>query len=343
MSALVGVGRIGAFHARTLASLAGVSRLTLADVDARARRSRSRRELGAAVVRTPEALVDARRRRARDRDIDARRTRRCCRSRPTARRAGVLREAGRARPRRRSTGIAEEVEPRGNPRPGRLPAALRRRLRRRARRGRERCARHAARRSARRPTTRRRRPEAYIAASGGIFRDLHIHDFDAIRFVTGQEVAEVYADGAVRETPWFAELRRRRRRGRGAPARATGRSPCSPGTRHDPLGYDVRLEVFGTRDSIAVGVDARTPLRSRRAGRRERRPTGYRDFVDRFEAAYRGELDAFVTAVRRRRPERLHAGRGARRARRGACRRPLEGERRPVSIEEVASAETVAG
>src|SRR5207248_992677 len=45
--------------------------------------------------------------------------------------------------------------------------------------------------------------EAYVAASGGIFRDLHIHDFDAVRYVTGQEIVEVYADGAVRETPWF--------------------------------------------------------------------------------------------------------------------------------------------
>src|SRR5918995_801194 len=41
-------------------------------------------------------------------------------------------------------------------------------------------------------------PEEYIAASGGIFRDLHIHDFDALRWLTGQEVDEVYATGGVR-------------------------------------------------------------------------------------------------------------------------------------------------
>src|SRR5438552_2388106 len=42
------------------------------------------------------------------------------------------------------------------------------------------------------------------ATAGGIFRDLNIHDFDAIRYVTGEEIVEVYADGAVRETDWFA-------------------------------------------------------------------------------------------------------------------------------------------
>ena len=45
--------------------------------------------------------------------------------------------------------------------------------------------------------------EDYIAHSGGIFRDLHIHDFDAVRYVTGEEIVEVYADGAVRDSPWF--------------------------------------------------------------------------------------------------------------------------------------------
>ena len=49
-------------------------------------------------------------------------------------------------------------------------------------------------------------PAEYIAASGGIFCDLHIHDFDAIRFVTGEEVTEVYADGAGLDAPWVGEL-----------------------------------------------------------------------------------------------------------------------------------------
>ena len=63
------------------------------------------------------------------------------------------------------------------------------------------------------------------------------------------------------------------------------------GTRHDPLGYDVRLEVFGTKDSLVAGLDERTPLAGRPG-------PPYRDFWDRFEPAYRAELGAFVTSVR---------------------------------------------
>ena len=38
-------------------------------------------------------------------------------------------------------------------------------------------------------------PDAYVRSSGGIFRDCAVHDFDAVRFVTGQEVVEVYSTG----------------------------------------------------------------------------------------------------------------------------------------------------
>src|SRR4051794_37974090 len=47
-------------------------------------------------------------------------------------------------------------------------------------------------------------PDAYIPVSGGLFADSSIHDFDALRWVTGQEVSEVYATGSVRGFPVFA-------------------------------------------------------------------------------------------------------------------------------------------
>ena len=70
------------------------------------------------------------------------------------------------------------------------------------------------------------------------------------------------------------------------------------GTRHDPLGYDVRLEVFGTGDSVAVGLDARSPLRSVEPGAAAAGGHGYANFMERFEPAYRDELAAFVATVR---------------------------------------------
>src|SRR2546427_11499287 len=104
-------------------------------------------------------------------------------------------------------------------------------------------------------------PAEYIAASGGIFADLHIHDFDAVRFVSGEEITQVYADGAALDAPWVDELD-------DADVAAAilrlsgGGLVIVSGTRRDPPSYDVRLDVFGTDDSIAVGQDARSPIRS---------------------------------------------------------------------------------
>ena len=182
----------------------------------------------------------------------------------------------------------------------------------------------------------------YVAASGGIFRDLHIHDFDEIRFVTGLEVAEVYADGAVREAPWFEQygdvdaaalvLRL-----------ADGTLAVVTGARHDALGYDVRLELFGTRDSVVVGADERTPLRSLEPGASTSPIRGYRDFLERFEDAYRAELEAFVAAVRQdgSSPCTLADARAALAVALAAGR--SRAERLPVSIEDVTGAETFAG
>ena len=178
-------------------------------------------------------------------------------------------------------------------------------------------------------------PAEYIAASGGIFCDLHIHDFDAIRFVSGEEITEVYADGAGLDAPWVGELD-------DVDVAAAilhlsgGGLVIVSGTRRDPLGYDVRLEVFGTGDSIVVGQDARSPIRS--VEPEAKPPTGARpisDFWDRFEPAYRSELAAFVETVRTGAPSPCPLEE-ARSALAIALAADLSrAERRPVTIEEV--------
>ena len=176
-------------------------------------------------------------------------------------------------------------------------------------------------------------PVEYIAASGGIFCDLHIHDFDAIRFVSGEEVTQVYADGAGLDAPWVGEVD-------DVDVAAAilklsgGGLVILSGTRRDPLGYDVRLEVFGTGDSIVVGQDARSPLRSVESDARPPR-AAYRDFWDRFEPAYRSELAAFVETVRTGAPSPCPLE-DARSALAIALAADLSrAERRPVSIKEV--------
>jgi myo-inositol 2-dehydrogenase/D-chiro-inositol 1-dehydrogenase len=135
--------------------------------------------------------------------------------------------------------------------------------------------------------------EAYIPASGGIFRDFSVHDFDALRFVTGQEVEEVYADGDVIAFPVFEKY------DDVDTAVATlrldgGSLGILSVTRHDPLGYDIRMELFGSGDSLAVGWDDRTPLRSVEPGGPPGPTHPYRGFPDRFPAAYEAEMAAFV-------------------------------------------------
>ena len=143
--------------------------------------------------------------------------------------------------------------------------------------------------------------ESYIPGSGGMFRDLHIHDFDVARWVLGQEVTEVYATGAVLCHPMFAKY------GDVDTTAATlafdgGTLGVVTGSRHDARGYDVRIELFGSRDTVAAGWDARTPLRSLEPGGPPPPARPYAGFLDRFDAAYRSELNAFVELAHGRIP-----------------------------------------
>lgn len=177
--------------------------------------------------------------------------------------------------------------------------------------------------------------EEYIPASGGLFRDFSVHDFDALRFVTGQETVEVFAEGAVLNFPQF-ETYGDIDTGIVALQLSGGSFGILSVTRHDPLGYDIRMELLGSGDSVVVGWDDRQPLRSVEPGARPAPPDAYRNFQERFADAYRAEMAAFVevAAGRRESPctaeDALEAMRVA-----VACDRSRE-EHRPVRLEEVA-------
>jgi myo-inositol 2-dehydrogenase/D-chiro-inositol 1-dehydrogenase len=139
-------------------------------------------------------------------------------------------------------------------------------------------------------------PAAYLAASGGIFRDCSVHDFDIIRFVTGREVVEVYATGSARGDDVFA------RTGDAATTAAVltlddETIAVVSNTRYNGRGYDVRLELHGTADSVAVGLEDRLPLRSVEPGVSFPAGPPHDFFMDRFASAYRRELTAFTEVV----------------------------------------------
>ena len=138
--------------------------------------------------------------------------------------------------------------------------------------------------------------EGYVPTSGGIFRDLLIHDFDVVPWVLGSAVVEVYMQGAVRAHEMFARHDDVDTVA-GTLQFENGTLGVLTGGRHDPLGYDIRLEIFGSADSVAVGWNARTPLRSLEPDAAARTEPGWPGFLARFDAAYRAELAHFTEVV----------------------------------------------
>ena len=139
-------------------------------------------------------------------------------------------------------------------------------------------------------------PVAYIVASGGFLRDCSVHDFDAIRWITGQEVVEVYARGAVRGADFFREA--------GDVDTVAALLELGDGTfahvsasRYNAHGYDVRLELLGSQRSISVGLDDRMPLESAEAAISFPSGQPHSHFLERFGAAYVAELTAFTEVV----------------------------------------------
>jgi myo-inositol 2-dehydrogenase/D-chiro-inositol 1-dehydrogenase len=139
-------------------------------------------------------------------------------------------------------------------------------------------------------------PAEYIPTSGGLFRDCGVHDFDIIRFVTGCEVATVFATGANKGADFFVEG------GDVDTAAALLRLDDDTlvsvtATRYNGGGHDVRLEVAGSNGAIGVGYDDSLALRSVEAGADYPKGPQKWSYMERFLPAYRAELAAFTDVV----------------------------------------------
>jgi len=140
-------------------------------------------------------------------------------------------------------------------------------------------------------------PDAYIATSGGQFKDQLIHDFDITRWLFGQEALEVTATGSTLGVPQYEAMG-----DVGTSAvllRLSGGSlGLITGLRHNEAGYDIHVEVHGAKDTLAIGIDPRTPWRSAEADAPPLAGPAYPSFFVRFDGAYRAELAHFLRFAR---------------------------------------------
>ena len=135
----------------------------------------------------------------------------------------------------------------------------------------------------------------FLEGSGSIYRDLHVHDFDLIRWITKSEISKVYATQAVREHKQYEKY---------SDAdvslisvtTASGVQIAITGTRHNPVGHDVRLEIFGSKDSLAVGLNQKTPIHDI-DGEMSFAAVRYQGFIERFRDAFAAETKAFYQFV----------------------------------------------
>ena len=137
-------------------------------------------------------------------------------------------------------------------------------------------------------------PVDYLRTSGGLFRDLGVHDIDAARFLTGEEIVAVSATGAILIEPALAEFDDVDH-GIITMRFANGGLGVIQNCWRAPYGYDIRAEVHGSLGKVIAEVDAREPT----ALYTDRSFTFRRHhmFVERFADAYRLEMQAFVDAI----------------------------------------------
>lgn len=137
----------------------------------------------------------------------------------------------------------------------------------------------------------------FLDGSGGIFRDLHVHDLDIVRWVTGSPIEMIFATKAIRGAGAYAQF------DDADVTRITlvtesGVQASIAGTRHNALGQDVRIEIYGSKDALSAGITARTPIRTLDdAGPVHLNRNPYTGFIDRFRDAFRAETAAFVDVL----------------------------------------------
>jgi myo-inositol 2-dehydrogenase/D-chiro-inositol 1-dehydrogenase len=143
-------------------------------------------------------------------------------------------------------------------------------------------------------------PAEHVAGSGGMFLDMTIHDFDMARFLSGSEVTEVHAYGAVLVDPEIGKA------GDIDTAVislkfANGALGIIENSRKAVYGYDQRVEVFGAKGTAMA--DNNTPTSMivlNESGTIRDKPLYF--FLERYKTAFVTEMQSFVDAIREDKP-----------------------------------------
>ncbi len=143
-------------------------------------------------------------------------------------------------------------------------------------------------------------PPEYITVSGGIFRDMTIHDFDMARYLLGEEIDSVMASASVLVDPKIGEL------GDFDSASvilttASGKQCVISNSRRSSYGYDQRIEVHGSLG--AVSAENQRPVSIEVATKTGyNRPALHDFFMTRYTQAYAAEIAAFIDALDNKTP-----------------------------------------
>lgn len=178
-------------------------------------------------------------------------------------------------------------------------------------------------------------PLDYVKASGGIFLDMTIHDFDMARFLIGSEVEEVYTAAAVRVDPAIGAA--------GDLDTAVvvltfenGVIGTIDNSRQAVYGYDQRVEVFGSGGSIRIDNNyPNTAVVS--TAQRVGRDLPLNFFMERYVESYVEEMKAFVASVLDGTPPPVTGRDGRAPVVMGLAARRSYDEHRPVPLAEVES------
>jgi myo-inositol 2-dehydrogenase/D-chiro-inositol 1-dehydrogenase len=139
-------------------------------------------------------------------------------------------------------------------------------------------------------------PADYVKVSGGIFRDMTIHDFDIARFFI-DDIVEVHATGTRTFDPGARE------HGDFDTAVTTLRAKSGAvvtivNSRHSAIGYDQRIEAFGGRGMLQVANAPSSLVSLSNADVVEAKPAYGAFFLERYAEAYAAELEEFIKLVR---------------------------------------------